>query len=80
MYANPISEMYDDYIDITEYSVDEYDKNNMVPLRFKTNVDELDACSEWQKFDEQNIDFDKIRKQMMRENEALQIRLIYFLN
>ena len=60
--------MYDDYIDITEYSVDEYDKNNMVPLRFKTNVDELDACSEWQKFDEQNIDFDKIRKQMMREN------------
>ena len=68
MYANPISEMYDDYIDITEYSVDEYDKNNMVPLRFKTNVNELDACSEWQKFDEQNINFDKIRKQMMREN------------
>ena len=65
MYANPLTDDWGDMITITEYSAKDYDKNNLVPLRYK--VGDIKASKEWELFDEQNIDFGKIRRDILTE-------------
>ncbi len=65
MYANPLTDDWGDMITITEYSAKDYDKSNLVPLRYK--VGDIKASKEWELFDEQNIDFGKIRRDILTE-------------
>ena len=61
-YANPLTDEWGDYINITEYFVNDYDKNNLIPLRFKIK-------NNWEKFDEQNIDIGKVRRDVLTKVE-----------
>ena len=65
IYANPLTDDWEDTIQITEYSAKDYDKSNLVPLRFK--VGDIKASKDWELFDEQNIDFGKIRRDILTE-------------
>lgn len=53
--------MYDDYIDIIEFSTDEYDKTRLVPLRFKIN-------DKWIEYDARNLNIDKLRKEIVKRD------------
>lgn len=57
--------MYDDYIDIIEFSNDEYDKTRLVPLRFKIN-------DKWIEYDARNLNIDKLRKEIIKRDGNIQ--------